>query len=79
MIAAGTQAAAPACTDEMGLQVHKLDLERKVAFGQFMTSKRVAEFMASLFSEKRGAVRLLDAGGGLGSLTSAFIERWGGG
>ena len=41
MTAAGTQAAAPACTDEMGLQVHKLDPERKVAFGQFMTPKSV--------------------------------------
>ena len=77
MTATGTQAAALASTDEVGLQVYEIDPERKAAFAQFMTPKRVAEFMASLFSERRGAVRLLDAGAGLGSLTSTFIERWG--
>ena len=58
-------------------QVHEIDVQRKAAFGQFMTPKRVSEFMVSLFSERRGTVRLLDAGAGLGSLTSAFIEGWG--
>ena len=37
MPAAGTQAAALASTDEVGLQVHEIDPERKAAFGQFMT------------------------------------------
>lgn len=50
---------------------------RKAELGQFMTSAPVAEYMASLFSERRGAVRLLDAGAGVGSLTAAFIERLG--
>ena len=77
MTVTGTQAAAPASANAVGLQVHELNPERKAAFGQFMTPKSVAAFMASLFSERRGAVRLLDAGAGLGSLTSAFIERWG--
>jgi adenine-specific DNA-methyltransferase len=42
-----------------------------------MTSGRVAAFMAALFSGRNGAVRLLDAGAGAGSLTAAFIEQWG--
>lgn len=51
--------------------------ERKAELGQFMTPAPVAQFMASLFSDRRGAVRLLDAGAGVGSLTAAFIDRWG--
>ncbi|MDL5047296.1 Eco57I restriction-modification methylase domain-containing protein [Oscillatoria amoena NRMC-F 0135] len=51
--------------------------KRKAELGQFMTPAPIAQFMASLFSERRGAVRLLDAGAGVGSLTAAFIERWG--
>ena len=49
---------------------------RKIEFGQFMTPGEVAQFMASLFSERHGPVRMLDAGAGLGSLTAAFISRW---
>ncbi len=51
--------------------------ERKAGLGQFMTPAPVAQFMASLFSERRGTVRLLDAGAGVGSLTAAFINRCG--
>jgi predicted RNA methylase len=51
--------------------------ERKAELGQFMTPAPVAAFMASLFTERRGAVRLLDAGAGVGSLTAAFIDRCG--
>lgn len=51
---------------------------RKIALGQFMTPTAIADFMASLFSQRSGAVRLLDAGAGVGSLTDAFIKRWGG-
>jgi len=50
---------------------------RKAELGQFMTPPRLAEFMASLFSERRGPFRLLDAGAGSGSLTAAFVDRWG--
>ena len=42
-----------------------------------MTPSNVAGFMASLFSEQHGIVRLLDAGAGVGSLTDAFLKRWG--
>ena len=51
--------------------------ERKIELGQFMTPASVAQFMAALFSERHGPVRLLDAGAGIGSLTAAFIDRWG--
>ena len=51
--------------------------KRKIELGQFMTPASVAKFMAALFSERRGHVRLLDAGAGIGSLTAAFIDRWG--
>ena len=50
---------------------------RKAELGQFMTPAHVAQFMASLFSRVDGAVRLLDAGAGIGSLTTAFVDRWG--
>ena len=49
----------------------------KAELGQFMTPAHVARFMASLFSPARGTVRLLDAGAGEGSLTAAFLDRWG--
>ena len=54
----------------------KLNRETQNAFGQYMTPAPIAAFMASLFpavTKKR--VSLLDAGAGVGSLTSAFIER----
>ncbi len=54
----------------------RLNPARKIEFGQFMTPGPVAQFMASLFSEPRKPVRLLDAGAGVGSLTAAFISRW---
>lgn len=50
---------------------------RKSELGQFMTPPRVATFMASLFRRTHVAeCRLLDAGAGNGSLSSAFFERW---
>lgn len=51
-----------------------LDPERRSALGQFMTPAAIARFMAGLFSPGAKAVRLLDAGAGVGSLTSAFID-----
>jgi adenine-specific DNA-methyltransferase len=48
----------------------KLDPKKKGALGQFMTPFRIAEFMASLFENRKNAV-LLDAGAGIGSLTLA--------
>lgn len=51
--------------------------ERKAELGQFMTPAGVAKFMAMLFTENGGPVHLLDAGAGIGSLTAAFINRFG--
>ena len=55
----------------------RLNPSRKVELGQFMTPTSIAQFMASLFTKRKGSVRLLDAGAGVGSLTDAFINRWG--
>ncbi|MFZ5501950.1 MAG: Eco57I restriction-modification methylase domain-containing protein [Pseudomonadota bacterium] len=51
-----------------------LDSRRRSEFGQYMTPSAIAGFMASLFSY-HGQARLLDAGAGIGSLTSAFVDR----
>lgn len=51
-------------------------LKRKSELGQFLTPSSVAKFMASLFD--KGMVStpiILDAGAGIGSLTSAFMDR----
>ena len=54
----------------------KLKVETKSAFGQYMTPATVATFMASLFPvPSNQSIRLLDPGAGVGSLTSAFVER----
>lgn len=51
-----------------------LDSKRRAELGQYMTPSSIAEFMASLFTYN-GCAKLLDAGAGVGSLTSAFIEK----
>jgi len=51
-----------------------LDSQRRSDLGQYMTPSPIAAFMASLFSY-HGRVKLLDAGAGIGSLTSAFIDQ----
>jgi len=51
--------------------------QRKSELGQFMTPASVARFMASMFpATKLRTCRLLDAGAGIGALTSAFLDRW---
>lgn len=51
----------------------KTAAEKKSELGQFMTAAPIANFMAGLFSDFAGKViRVLDAGAGIGSLTSAF-------
>lgn len=78
MSLAEIEAERPSAIDLVRLEANRqLDPRRKVELGQFMTPTSVARFMASLFSERKGAVRLLDAGAGVGSLTAAFIDRWG--
>lgn len=55
----------------------KLDPDQKTNLGQFMTPAKIAKFMASLFNTKQiRAIRLLDPGGGVGSLTAAFVEEF---
>jgi adenine-specific DNA-methyltransferase len=50
--------------------------KRKSQLGQFLTPARTAQFMAALFAlTPEHACRLLDPGAGIGSLSSAFIER----
>jgi predicted RNA methylase len=50
--------------------------KHKSELGQFMTPMTVARYMASLFQENNSNFcRLLDAGAGLGALTSAFLDR----
>ena len=46
-------------------------------YGQFFTSRKTAEFMASLFSIDltKPDLKLLDAGAGTGRLTSALVKR----
>ena len=51
-----------------------LDSQRRADLGQYMTPSSIAAFMASLFSYNVQA-RLLDAGAGVGSLTSAFLDK----
>ena len=53
----------------------ELDPKRRAALGQYMTPVPVSRFMASLFLETRGDVRVLDPGAGVGSLTAALAER----
>ncbi len=78
MSSAAAKQREPIAADEVRQDVDGLfNRERKAQLGQFMTPDRVARYMASLFSKNDGAIRLLDAGAGLGSLTNAFINRWG--
>ena len=53
----------------------KLDARRRVLLGQYMTPAPIGRFMASLFSETSGELRVLDPGAGVGSLTAALAER----
>ena len=48
---------------------------RQEELGQFLTAKPVASFMSSMFGSLSRSLRLLDAGAGAGSLTSAFVSR----
>ena len=51
----------------------KLDPERRSEWGQYMTPPATARLMASMFEANAEALRLLDAGAGVGSLTAAFV------
>ena len=66
-----------AAVEQTRLRVSKnTEAKRKSQLGQFLTPVRTAQFMAGLFSKKDSLdCRLLDAGAGIGSLSSAFLER----
>ena len=50
--------------------------KRKSRLGQFFTPASTAQFMAGLFTPAIGGIcRLLDPGAGIGSLSSAFLEK----
>ena len=50
---------------------------KKSSLGQFFTPATVSRFMAAMFSPTRSdECSLLDPGYGIGSLTSAFLDRW---
>jgi len=75
---ARTAVAEPGALDQVRRTANRqLNPKRKAELGQFMTPESVAKFMAGLFSDRAGAIRLLDAGAGVGSLTAAFLDRWG--
>jgi adenine-specific DNA-methyltransferase len=52
----------------------RLDPHRKSELGQFMTPFAIAEFMASLFTNRHTGAVLLDPGAGVGSLTVAAAQ-----
>ena len=61
--------------DQTRLEVSPtLDPKRRSKLGQFMTPGRIAAFMAGMFENMPSAVRLLDAGAGMGALTAAFVS-----
>ncbi len=53
----------------------KLDPGVRARLGQYMTPAPIALFMASLFSDVSGDLRVLDPGAGVGSLTAALVDR----
>jgi len=53
----------------------QLDESKRGQLGQFMTPDKVSQLLAGMFDDFSGNVSLLDAGAGVGSLTSAFVER----
>jgi adenine-specific DNA-methyltransferase len=55
--------------------VSKLNVKQRSELGQFLTPAIVARFMAGQFNNLAGQIRLLDPGAGVGSLTTAFVER----
>ncbi len=52
----------------------KLDSKIKSSLGQFFTPRPICLYMASLFNEIKGNIKLLDPGCGPGSLTAAFVD-----
>jgi adenine-specific DNA-methyltransferase len=51
----------------------RLDPDKRKRLGQFLTPMAVARLMASTLGPQAGAVRLLDPGAGIGSLSAAMV------
>ncbi len=66
-----------AAVEQTRLRVSKnTEAKHKSQLGQFLTPARTAQFMANLLASQGSLdCRLLDAGAGIGSLSSAFLER----
>ena len=63
------------CTDLLRIKANSdLNPKKKSALGQFFTGSPISLYMASLFNNISGNVKLLDPGCGPGSLTSAFVD-----
>lgn len=52
----------------------RLNSKKKAELGQYFTSAPICKFMASLFTNLSGDIKLLDPGAGVGSLSAAFTE-----
>lgn len=65
-----------AAVEDVRIQTNaRLVRRRQVELSQYTTPLDVARFMAQLLPETAGAVRLLDAGAGVGSLSAAVVVR----
>lgn len=65
------------CKPSRSSALSKGAIKRKAHLGQFFTPKTIAQFMAGMFSSQtRDICRILDPGAGMGSLFTAFLERW---
>jgi adenine-specific DNA-methyltransferase len=53
----------------------QLQRSQQIELGQFLTPAPIAQLMASMFPCDQQAVRILDAGAGVGSLFSALVEQ----
>jgi adenine-specific DNA-methyltransferase len=53
----------------------RLNIKQRSELGQFLTPAIIARFMSAQFTNLSGQIRLLDPGAGVGSLTTAFVER----
>ena len=52
----------------------KLDKNTRSRLGQYMTPAPIGRFMASMFDDFGGCLRVLDPGAGVGSLTASFVD-----
>ena len=76
MATAAIQPAFAETTESYGVAATlNLDKKKRSRLGQYMTPAPTARFMANLFSDLSGDLRVLDPGAGTGSLTAALVER----